>query len=472
MTAENLSRFDDFPPQFRGPVLRPGGAAYSQARRIYNMRRAEDQPSLIARCVNENDVVLAVRYAAEKGFPVALRSGGHGVDGTSMPHDQLVIDLSLLKSSTVDARGRKMRVGSGILLGELDAASQQHGLVVPAGTVSTTGVAGLTLGGGIGYNMRRFGASVDSLLSCDVVTTTGRQVRASETENPDLFWALRGGGGNFGVVTSFEFRAHLLGTNVMSGVVAYPAEQAADVLQKLREHSPRTPRELTVIGALTQCPPLPTVAPENYGQPMLLLVVVYTGSAKDAEAVLAPLSRFGTPLASLVGPSTWVQTNSMLDVIAPYGRRVYTRGGYMRTFSDDAIARAVSQWLCAPPPATPGPCTVQNFWFMGAGAIHDDFAEDSAAFSREGVDWFWECVSQWDDPASDAQFEAWTIASHDALRPSMRANGYVNLTSDQGPEWLRGVYGSPAKYQRLLEAKEKWDPNNLLRFNKNFKRQS
>lgn len=469
MSNDSSTPFADFPARFRGLVLRPGGASYSQARRIYNMRRAEDQPALIARCTDANDVALAMRYAADNGLPVAVRSGGHGVDGSAMPHDQLVIDLSLLKTVDVDRNKQTIRVGSGILLGEVDAVGQANGLVVPAGTVSTTGVAGLTLGGGVGYNMRRYGATVDSLLSCEVVTTDGRHVHASADKNADLFWALRGGGGNFGIVTSFEFQGRPLDPNVFSGVIAYPADQAAEVLQKLRVHMPKTPRELMVIGALTQCPPMPPVAPQNYGQPVLMLVVVYTGAHDKAASVLEPLSAFGTPLASLVGPSTWVQTNSMLDAIAPYGRRVYTRGGYLKHLKDETIAIATKQWLAAPPPPAPGPCTVQNFWFMGAGAISEDFAEDSAAFSREGADWFWECVSQWDDPASDAAFEAWTIATNEALRPHMCANGYVNLTADQGPEWLRGLYGPPAKYERLLAAKKAWDPHNLLRFNKNFK---
>jgi len=256
---------------------------------------------------------------------------------------------------------------------------------------------------------------------------------------------------------------------VVSGLIAFPKEQAEQVLQNLRKHMPTTPRELMVVSALTQCPPLPPVDPKLYGQPVLMLVVVYTGPVEKADAIINGLASLGTSFANIVGANSWLQTNSMLDAIAPYGRRVYTRGGYLKDIGDDAIKIGVERWLAAPPPDAPGPSTVQNFWFMGAGAISEDFSEDSVAFSREGTSWFWECVSQWDNPANDDAFERWTVETSEALRSHMRANGYVNLTSDQGPEWLRGLYGPPAKYQRLLDAKKAWDPHNLLRFNKNFK---
>jgi FAD/FMN-containing dehydrogenase len=461
------AKFKDFPAEFRGERFLPGGPGFEQARRIFNMRRADEDPALIARAADQDDVVRVMRYASLKGIPVAIRSGGHGVDGSAMPDAALVLDLSGLKRIDVDPMSRHCRVESGVLLGELDIAAQQHGLVVPAGTVSTTGIAGLTLGGGVGYNMRRYGATVDSLLACELVTVDGRKIRASASENPDLFWALRGGGGNFGVVTAFEFRAHPLPREVFAGVIIFSAEHAAQVLAGLRDHVHKAPRELAVIAASTACPPFPPVPAEVHGTPVQMLILVYTGAAAEAPRVIGPLSQLGPPIASLVGPSTWVQANRLLDAVAPFGRRTQTRGGYLSEISDRVIAAVVKNMREAPPPPSALPSCVQNLWCMG-GAISEDFDEDSAAFSRAGAAWLWEAVGQWDERAQDSTYDAWTERAAADVEADLRANGYVNLSTDRGPEWLRGLYGSAHKYRRLLEAKLQWDPGNLLRFNKNF----
>jgi FAD binding domain/Berberine and berberine like len=468
MSKARVKAFGDFPGRFRGSVLRPADPGYAEARRIFNMQYAEDTPALIARAADVDDVVCAMQYAHAEGVPVAIRSGGHSSDGSSMPDGALVLDMTAMKRLDVDPVKGVCRAESGVLLGELDSGTQQHGLVVPAGTVSTTGIAGLTLGGGVGFNMRRFGATVDSLLSCDVVTADGRKVRANNQENPDLFWALRGGGGNFGVVTAFEFKAHPLGPEVYSGMIVFSAGQAADVLANLREHMATAPRELAMIAAATACPPFPPISPEVHGKPVLMLIVVYTGAAAKLSGIVEGLSRLGKPIAVLVGPSSWVQTNRMLDVVAPYGRRLQTRGGYLSRLTDSVIAATVKNLLDAPPPTAPLPSTVQNLWCMG-GAISEDFDEESAAFSREGAAWFWESIGQWDGAENDAAYVAWTDRTMTDVAKDLRTNGYVNLTQDLGPEWLKGLYGSAKKYRRLVEAKTKWDPQNLLRFNKNFK---
>jgi FAD/FMN-containing dehydrogenase len=455
------------PQGFRGQVFRPGSSGYGEARRIFNMRRAQDTPAFIARAADAEDVVRVMRHASEHDVPVAIRAGGHGVDGSSMPDGGLVLDVSALRAVAVDPATRRVRVGAGVLLGDLDTATRAHGLVVPSGTVSTTGVAGLTLGGGVGYLMRRFGATVDSLLGCDVVTVGGKQVHASERENADLFWALRGGGGNFGVVTAFEFQGHPLGPEVTGGPVIFPLDQAGEVLSKLRSYMTSASRELAVIGALTPCPPFPPVTATLHGVPVLILIVVHSGALAAAVPIIQKLASFGRPAANLVAPAPWVQVNRMLDVIAPYGRRVHTRGGYLSELGDDVIATGCAWASNAPAPSAPGPSSVQNFWFLG-GAVSEDLDEDSVAFSREGAKVFWECVGQWDGPERDATFTAWVDGVAEALAPNMRANGYVNLTTDRGPAWLRGLYGSERKFERLVAAKTAWDPGNLLRFNKNF----
>jgi FAD/FMN-containing dehydrogenase len=459
--------FSDFPRRFRGTRLRPADPGFNAARRIFNMQYAHYTPGLIAQAVDAEDVACLMRYASDTGTPVAVRSGGHSSDGSSMPDGALVLDMTAMKRVEVDPANRRCRVESGVLLGELDMATQRHGLVVPAGTVSTTGVAGLTLGGGVGFNMRRLGATVDSLLSCELVTADGRRVRASNEENPDLFWALRGGGGNFGVVTSFEFKAYPLGPEVLSGVIVFPLEQVTDVLANLRAHMVGASRELAMIAAATACPPFPPISAEVHGEPVLMLIVVFTGAAALAGGIVDGLSRLGKPIAVLVRPNSWVDTNRMLDVVAPYGRRLQTRGGYLNKITDGVISATVRNLVDAPPPTAPLPSTVQNLWCMG-GAISEDFAEDSVAFSREGAAWFWESIGQWDGAEHDAAYTAWSERTMTDVRQDLRANGYVNLTQDLGPAWLKGLYGTERKYRRLLAAKQTWDPHNLLRFNKNF----
>lgn len=458
----------DFPSDFRGRTFRRGEEGFEQARLIYNMRHDQDSPALIARAADVDDVVCLMRYASGKGIPVAIRSGGHSSDGTAMPDGALVLDMTAMTNLTLDKSTNVCRVESGVLLGQLDAGTQEYGLVVPAGTVSTTGVAGLTIGGGVGYNMRRYGATVDNLLACDVVTVDGRKVRATKQENADLLWALSGGGGNFGVVTAFEFQARPLGPQVFSGVIIFPPEQAGEVLTSMDRFMPGAPRELSVIAAGTACPPFPPVPADVRGTPVQMLLVVYTGPAQKAQGVIDSLTKFGRPIAVLVGPNSWVNTNRMLDAIAPYGRRMESRGGYISKLDEAVIKTVVKNLLNAPAPTAPLPSTVQNLWYMG-GAISEDFAEDSVAFSREGASWFWESVGQWDGAEHDAEYLAWSETSYADLEQRMRANGYVNLTCDLGPKWLKGLYGSERKYRRLIEAKKKWDPYNLLRFNKNFK---
>jgi FAD/FMN-containing dehydrogenase len=458
----------DFPDTFAGQVLRPGDDQYAAARTIFNTHTSGATPTVIAQAANEDDVVTVARYAADTGTPIAIRAGGHGVDGTAMPNDALVVDLSLLKTIAVDPDAGVVRLGAGVLLHEMDAALADYGLVVPSGTVSTTGIAGLTLGGGIGYHMRKYGATVDNLRSCTLVTTDGRRLRTSETENPDLFWALRGGGGNFGIVTELEFLARPLSPYVAAGFMPFPLEQAHEVLAGLREYMPTAPRELAVVAALTRCPPLPPIPPEFHDADVVMPVVVYTGAAEQAERVIGDLASLGTPIVSAVGPMPWIEANRLLDAIAPPGRRYYSKGGYLSELTDAAIDVVVTRAAAAPPAASPPlPSTVQNLWALG-GAISEDFEENSVAFSREATQWLWEIVTEWDDPADDAVYHEWLDGTLAGIKPHLRSNGYVNLSTDQGPAWRRGVWGSPAKYARLVEAKTTWDPHNLLRYNKNI----
>ncbi|RZB14586.1 FAD-binding oxidoreductase [Streptomyces sp. F001] len=455
----------DFPADFRGTVLRPGDDGYDQARAVFNGRAADHGPALIARCADEDDVATALRYASARDLPVAVRSGGHGSDGHAMPGGALVIDLSGLREITVDPDTRTVRAQAGVLLGELDAAAQEYGLVVPSGTVTTTGVAGLTLGGGIGHLMRRFGATVDNLLACEMITVDGRKVRADETENPDLFWALRGGGGNFGVVTAFEYRAHPLGPDVVSGMIVFPGDQAAAVLAQLPAFMADAPRELGLAAALTFAPPLPAVPEEAYGKPILMLIPVHTGDFAEAEKTVTALAGLGAPVLNTVRRTTWLETNSMLDATAPYGWRANARGGYLAALTAPVIDTLLERLAASP--NLPGTVTAINVWALG-GAISEDVDEEATAFSRAGASWLWETATLWTQAEHDAPYDAWADATTTAMQPHSLSNAYINLTDDQGEAWRRDVWGSGAKYRRLAEIKAEWDPRNLLRHNKNI----
>lgn len=455
----------DFPTDFHGAVLRPGDDRYDAARAVYQGRAADEGPASIAQCADEDDVAAVLRHAAAHGIPVAVRGGGHGSDGYAMPGGALVVDLSAMKKVTVDPETRVVRAQPGVLLGELDAATHRHGLAVPAGTVSTTGVAGLTLGGGIGHLMRRYGATVDNLLACDMVTVDGRKVRADEAENPELFWALRGGGGNFGVVTAFEYRAHPVGPDVVAGQLIFPFDQAADILSELPSHMATAPRELGLLAAIAPAPALPTLPPEAHGKPVLVLVPVHTGNPDAADQAVEALAALGRPLANLVTKMPWPRANSMLDAVAPYGKRMNLRGGYLPALSADVVDALLRNAAAAP--SHPGAVATINLWCMG-GAISEDVAEDATAFSREGAAWLWEAVGMWDAPEHDTPYEQWATAIDAAVRPHSLTSGYTNLTDDLGEAWRRAVHGSEAKHRRLRTVKAAWDPDNLLRFNKNI----
>ncbi|EFC81451.1 FAD-binding oxidoreductase [Parafrankia sp. EUN1f] len=458
-----MTAFSDFPGSFRGPVLRPGDSGYDSAREIFN-RRAMSTPALIARCADAQDIQTAMRYAARNRMPVAIRGGGHMTEGFAAPRDALVLDMSLLRAVTVDPERRLVRAQPGVLLGEFDRATQRHGLATTAGTVTTTGVAGLTLGGGVGFLMRQFGVTVDNLVSCDVVTAAGEVVQASETENPDLFWALRGGGGNFGVVTSFQYRAHQVGPEVVRGRLIYPIDQAAELLPRIGEYLHTAPRDVMAILALGTGPDLPEMPDSVRAKPALIVILGYTGNPAMADRVLEPLERFGKPAVRLIEKTAYTVLNSTLDVLAPWQRSWHTTGGYLSGLTEDVAVLLVEKAIEAP---TLGPTSATGvaLWAMG-GAV-EDVAEESMAFSRANAAYIFEAIANWQDPGHAEPLTGWVDSLAAAIRPHRLPNAYINLGVADRPDWLRDAYGA-AKYQRLVELKTRWDPDNLLRFNKNI----
>lgn len=469
MTTNLASReLADFPATFKGPVHRPGDAGYGSAREIWNMWRDDDQPALIVAPLDVDDVVTVVHYAVQENISIAVHSGGHGIDGTAMPDGAFVVDMSHMKGIAVDPATRRVTIEAGVRLGELDAATQEHGLVVPAGVVTDTGAAGLTLGGGIGHNTRRFGATVDNLISVDMVAMDGRVVTASAHNEPELFWGLRGAGHNLGIATSFTFQGHKVGPQVMSGLVVFSAEDAPRVFEEVDEVMARAPRELAVALLLLLAPPLPGVPQHVVGTPVLGALVVYTGELDSYESAVGDFLGLATPHANLVRPCSWLEANSFVDRFEPPGRRRHMIGGYLPKLNAEVARVALDALAKSPPPKTRLPACLITLPVLGGAMLDHD--EDSTAFSRQGAQWLIEVASSWDERADDAQYAAWTDETFALVEPHLASNAYVNLTSDRGTDWLRGAYGSAAKWDRIVALKRAWDPDNRLSYNKNVTR--
>jgi hypothetical protein len=466
--GNGATAYADFPATFKGMALRPQDDGYAAAREIPNARHVDRVPALIARATDADDIVTAVNYAVDKDISIAVRSGGHAIDGHAMPHDAFVIDTSLMRQIRVDPDTGVTTIQAGVLLGEMDAATQAHGYAVPAGTVSQTGAAGLTLGGGMGYLTRRFGMTVDNLLSVDVVTMDGRKLTASEDENAELFWGLRGAGHNLAIATSFTYQAHKVGPQVQSGLIIYPIEQAVPILGQIDAAMAKAPRELTVYPVVLPAPPLPGLPEQMIGVPIFVLIIVYTGALDGYESAMESIRPLGQPMADMVHPSSWLEANSILDVLAPPNRRQHSRGGYLAAITEEIGRVVVDRVSSSPAPTGPGPSCAVAFPILG-GANHE-FDEDSKAYSRTGAEWLWEVLGQWDPPEQDGVYDAWVDGTMDALSPYSLKNGYVNLSTDRGAEWLRGLYGSEEKWKRIVALKQQWDPDNRLSHNKNVTR--
>jgi FAD/FMN-containing dehydrogenase len=446
---------------FRGRLIHAGHADYDAARAVWN-GAIDRRPRLIARCVGPADMVAAVRFARDHDLEIAIRGGGHNVAGTAMCDGGIVIDLSAMRAVRVDPQGRRAWVQGGALWGDVDHETQAHGLATTGGIVSHTGVAGLTLGGGIGWLMRKHGLTVDNLLAIDIVTAEGERLRASDDEHPDLFWALRGGGGNFGVVTSFEFRLHSVGPTVLAGPILWDAADARDVLRFYRDFLRDAPDALGTVVRFGTAPPLPVIPEDLHWRPVMIIGSCYAGPIEEGEHVLRPLRAFRTPLLDLVGPKPYVGFQSALDSTVVHGWNYYWKSTHLPELRDDLIDVIVEQGFSSSSPRS----YVAMFHLGGAVSR---MAEGVTAFGNRHASHAITLDAVW-RPGEDFgdRDTAWTREFFAALG-RFREGVYVNfLGGDEDPDRVREAYGDPV-YARLVEVKSAYDPDNVFHHNQNIR---
>jgi FAD/FMN-containing dehydrogenase len=438
---------------FSGQLLQPADTGYEEARKVHN-GLVDKRPALIARCRGVADVVDAVSLARKLGLEVAVRGGGHNVAGRATVDGGLMIDLSPMKGISVDAKARTARVQGGVTWAELNRETQLHGLAVTGGVVSSTGVAGLTLGGGLGWLMGKYGLALDNLRAVELVTADDRVLRASQDEEPDLFWAIRGGGGNFGVVTSFEFQLHPVGPMITGGLVAHPFERARDVLRYYRDFTESLPDELTVFGGLIH-------APDGSGAKLAAMVTGHCGPLAAGEAAVRPLKQFGPPAMDAIGPMPYSQLNGMLDAAYPKGALNYWKSSFLAQLSDAAIDKMIECFARCPTPM--GQMLLEHFHGAATRVKVGD-----TAFPHRADGYNFLVLCEWMDPAMTDRCIAWARETYAAMQPFMAPGRYVNyLADDEAGDPVAAAYGT--NYKRLQQLKSKYDPGNFFHMNQNIR---
>lgn len=458
MQALQAMHIDSLRLHLAGDALLPGDAGYDEAREVWNAM-IDRRPALIVRCESQDDVELAVRFGREHDLLVSIRGGGHNIAGNAVCDDGLMIDLSPMKRVEVDPASRRATVEPGCTLADFDAAVQAHGLATPLGINSTTGVAGLTLGGGFGWLSRKLGMTVDNLLAADVVTADGRRVRASETENDDLFWGLRGGGGNFGVVTRFEFQLHPIGPEVLSGLIVFPFEQAKPVLSQFASFTETMPDDLNVWMVTRKAPPLPFLPEALHGQEIVALAVCYAGDPAEGEKLIEPLRRFGTPSGEHVGVQPYTAWQQAFDPLLTRGARNYWKSHNFSRLGEDAIDVIIDYAGRLPSPQ----CEI----FVGAiGGQTARVAPEATAYSSRDANYVLNVHGRWETADEDERCIAWAREFFARSQPFASGGAYINFLTQDETDRVAFAYGPT--YARLVELKQKWDPANFFRMNQNI----
>jgi len=452
-TTSTLDRsaIADLSARFTGALLLPGDSGYDEARRIHN-GLIDKHPALIARCLGTADVVDAVKFATAHGLEIAVRGGGHNVAGKAVCDNGLMIDLSRMKGIHVDPERRTVRAQGGVTWREFNRATQLHGLASTGGVISTTGIGGLTLGGGLGWLMGMHGLALDNLLSAELVTASGDVVRASEKDNADLFWAVRGAGANFGVASWLEYRLHPVGP-VTSGLVAHPFAQAREVWQFFREFTTSLPDEVSAFAGLL-------CAPDGSGTRLAAIIACHAGPLAEGEAALRPLKQFGSPVLDVIQPTTYEATNMMLDGAFPVGALNYWKSSFLGELSDAAIDTMITRFGTSP--SAMSSLLVEH---VHGAVTRVGVSETAFPHRREGYNFL--VVSEWDNPGDNARNIAWARASYDAMQPHYGPGRYVNyLEKDETGDAVRAAYGP--NYDRLRSLKSRYDPGNVFHLNQNI----
>jgi FAD/FMN-containing dehydrogenase len=442
----------------RGEIVTPGDDGYAEACRIWNGAHAGRTPALVVRCTGAADVIAAVGFARGNGLPIAVRGGGHSIAGFSTVDDGIVIDLSPMNDVRVDPAALRATVAGGAVWADVDHETQAHGLATTGGLVSTTGVAGFTLGGGIGWTMRKFGLACDNLAAADVVTADGRLVHASETENADLLWGLRGGGGNFGIVTQFQFDLHPLGPVIYAGPIFYPADAARDLLRAFRDWAGDAPDEITALVNLTTAPPLPVIPEEWHGKQVAALIAASTGPVDEGEALVRALRDVAEPIADLLGPMPYHVIQTLIDPLWEKGIHSYFKATNLARLDDELIDR-----LCENHLAAPGPQCELHVHQMG-GAV-GRVTDGATAFAERSMPFVLNAVTGWHDPDADTAHTEWARTAIAAASEASTGRAYVNFLGDT--DAARTSY-SEETYARLVSLKNAYDPTNVFRLNQNI----
>jgi FAD/FMN-containing dehydrogenase len=464
MTAPAEATVETFRERLRGPLLSPEDPGFDEATLLWN-GMIEKTPARVVQATGTADVVAAVDFARDHDLALSVRGGGHNIAGTALVDGGLTIDMSRLRGVLVDPEARTATAQSGCLLGDVDRETQLHGLATPLGFISEVGVAGLTLGGGMGYLTRRFGWTVDNLLEVEIVTADGQVRRASRNEHADLFWAIRGAGANFGVVTSFTFRLHAVGPMVYGGLIAWPFERADEILRAYRTFTAEAPPELTVFLIMFRAPPAPFVPTEWHGKRICAMSVCYSGDLDDVEDALAPIRALGDPIMDLLQEQPYTQLQSYLDATEPKGNHYYWKTEYADELSDELLAtmRDLAE-ECPVPDAEVG--------FLHLGGALNEHDEDDGAVGNRAARFAYATNGMWepDEPGAEA-FPQWVRSAWERSRRFSTGGNYVNFqTADEDEERVRATYG--ANFDRVVEVKQKYDPHNVFRSNRNVRPQA
>jgi len=459
MKSPSGERIEELRAHLSGNIVLPGDTNYDEVREIWNAMISR-RPAVIVQCASADDVPLAIAFARSNDLEISIRGAGHNIAGNAICNDGLMIDLSGMTKVDVDTGARIARIEPGATLGNIDEATQAHGLALPVGINSTTGIAGLTLGGGFGWLTRKYGMTIDNLLSADLVTAEGEKLHLSEGENSDLFWAIRGGGGNFGVITQFEFSLHPVGPEVLAGLLVFPIAEAKEVMSQFREFVKTTPEELSVWVVLRKAPPLPFLPEEVHGKEVVVLALCHCGDVKEGEKLIEPLYGFGTAYGTHVGVMPFAGWQQAFDPLLTPGARNYWKSHNFTELSDGLFDTIIEYVGTLPSPQ----CEI---FFAHIAGKANRIASDATAYTHRDAQFVLNVHGRWDSPEEDQKCIDWSRAFFDASLPYASAGVYINFMTEEEGDRIAAAFGS--NYERLAQVKKQYDPGNVFHLNQNIK---